>query len=337
VAWTPETAPTEVEWERAVALAGPDRSPPGPDRLESPDVLDSLAARDRLSAAALEAYADCPVKWLVERELRPDALEPDPEPMVRGRYAHKVLELTYQRLREQTGQARVTPDNLAQAERILLEALRERQSEFRISPKATRVRAAVRRLEVDLLRHLRAESAAGSAFEPAELEMEFGMEREEGMDLLHPALEIGDGLAIRGRIDRVDVLGDRALVRDYKGGRKVDGVKSWEAKNRLQVALYMLAVRELLDLEPAGGMYVPLAGEHRPRGLLLADLKEELGKGLYENDLVGEEELEAELARARERVLELAGRMRSGEVRPCPETCAWNGGCAHPSICRVER
>ena len=337
VAWTPEAAPTEVEWERAVALAGPDRSPPGPERLESDDVLASLAARDRLSAAALEAYADCPVKWLVERELRPDALEPDPEPMVRGRYAHKVLELTYQRLREQTGQARVTPDNLAQAERILLDALRERQSEFRISPKATRVRAAVRRLEVDLLRYLRSESRAGSAFEPAELEMEFGMERDEGMDLLHPPLEVGDGLAIRGRIDRVDVLGEHALVRDYKGGRKVDGVKSWEAKNRLQVALYMLAVRELLGLKPAGGVYAPLAGDHRPRGLLLAEMKDEIGKGLYENDLVGEEELEAELGRARERVLELAGRMRSGEVRPCPETCAWNGGCAHPSICRVER
>jgi ATP-dependent helicase/DNAse subunit B len=337
VAWTPESAPTEVEWERAVALAGPDRSPPGPERLESEPVLAALAARDRLSAAALEAYADCPVKWLVERELRPDALEPDPEPMVRGLYAHKVLELTYRRLRERTGEARVTPANLGEAERILIEALRERQAEFRISPKATRVRAAVRRLEVDLLRHLRAEADAGSAFEPLELEMEFGMEREEGMDLLRPPLEIGDGLSIRGRIDRVDVHDGHALVRDYKGGRKVDGVRSWEAKNRLQVALYMLAVRELLDLRPAGGVYVPLAGDHRPRGLLLDDLKDELGRGLYDNDFAGEEELEAELARARERVLELAGRMRTGEIRPCPETCAWNGGCAHPSICRVER
>ena len=338
VAWTPETAPTEVEWERAVALAGPDRSPPGPEQLESEEVLAALAARDRLSAAALEAYADCPVKWLVERELRPDALEPDPEPLVRGLYAHKVLELTYRRLREQTGEARVMPGNLADAERILIEALRERQAEFRISPKATRVRAAVRRLEVDLLRHLRAEADSGSRFEPLELELEFGMDREGvGMDLLHPPLEIGDGLAVRGRIDRVDTYNGYALVRDYKGGARVDGVRSWEAKNRLQVALYMLAVRELLKLKPAGGMYVPLAGNHRPRGLLLDELEQELGKGLYDNDFASAEELEAKLDRARERVLELAGRMRAGEVRPCPETCAWNGGCAHPSICRVER
>ena len=32
----------------------------------------------------------------------------------------------------------------------------------------------------------------------------------------------------------------------------------------------------------------------------------------------------------------MAGRMRTGDVRPCPETCAWNGGCSYPSICREE-
>src|SRR5207244_12152516 len=106
--------------------------------------------RDRRSAGALETYADCPVKWLVDRWLKPDALEPDPEPMVRGRYAHAVLELTYRRLRERTGSRRVTPENLAAAESILLESLRDRQSEFQISPQATRVPTAVRSLAFEL-------------------------------------------------------------------------------------------------------------------------------------------------------------------------------------------
>jgi ATP-dependent helicase/DNAse subunit B len=333
VAWDPDAAPTPVEWERAVALAGPRRSPPGPERLTCDAVLADLRARDRLSASALEYYADCPVKWLIGREVDPEALEPDPEPMVRGRYAHAVLEQTYRSLG-----GPVTPGNLERAERILIDALRERESDFRISPRATRVRAAVRRLEVDLLQHLRSEAAAGGDFEPAELELDFGMG-----ELGSPPLEVGDGLAIRGRIDRVDSWNGYALVRDYKGGRNVDGVAKWEDGNRLQVALYMLAVREVLGLEPAGGVYVPLAGDHRPRGVLRDDLRDQLpragtgGGGLYDNDLVPAERLEAELARARERVLELAGRMRSGDVRPCPETCAWNGGCSYPSICRVER
>src|SRR5207248_1743614 len=127
VAWPADHAPTEAEWRRAMAAAGPDVLPPRPERIESGEVLADLAARDRLSAAALEAYADCPVKWLVERLLDPEALEPDPEPLVRGRYAHAVLELTYRRLRERTGSRRVTPDNLPEAEAILVEALRERE------------------------------------------------------------------------------------------------------------------------------------------------------------------------------------------------------------------
>ena len=39
---------------------------------------------------------------------------------------------------------------------------------------------------------------------------------------------------------------------------------------------------------------------------------------------------------ARERVREIAARMQAGDVRPCPDTCAWNGGCSYPSICREE-
>jgi ATP-dependent helicase/DNAse subunit B len=333
VTWPAELAPTAVERRRAAALSGPRRSPPAPARIESEDLLADLTAGTRLSPAALEAYADCPVKWLVERKLRPDALEPDPEPMVRGRYAHAVLELTYRRLGERTGSRRVTAESLPEAERILLEALAEREADFRLSPKATRVRAAVRRLEIDLLRYLRAEADSGSAFEPAELELDFGLP-----DSLQPPLVVDEGLEVGGRIDRVDTWNGHAVVRDYKGGSKVEGVAKWGDRNRLQVALYMLAVRDVLGLRPVGGVYQPLKGrDRRPRGALLAGFEEELGAGYVSTDFVDEERLEAELAAARERLVELAGRMRSGEVRPCPETCAWNGGCSYPSICRVER
>jgi hypothetical protein len=49
------------------------------------------------------------------------------------------------------------------------------------------------------------------------------------------------------------------------------------------------------------------------------------------------EQFDAELTRARERVCEIAGQIREGDVKPCPESCAWNGGCSFPSICRVEK
>ncbi|HKP91782.1 MAG TPA: PD-(D/E)XK nuclease family protein, partial [Thermoleophilaceae bacterium] len=336
VAWPLDQAPTEAEWRRAAALAGPDVPPRRPDRIDSREVLDNLRARDRLSAAALESYADCPVKWMVDRLLDPEALEPDPEPLVRGRYAHAVLEQTYRRLRERTGDRRVTSENLAEAEAILVEALRERQGEFPISPTAVRVRTAVRRLEFDLIGHLRFEAEAGGSFEPTELELEFGMPES----LEDRPLRLTDDLAIRGRIDRVDTSNGHFLVRDYKGGSRAPKGADWEKDRRLQVALYMLAVRELTRLEPAGGVYVPLGSrDRRPRGLVREDLRDELGDGFFDNDRVSGEEIERQLDAARERAIELAGRLRGGEVRPCPSTCSWKagGGCTYPSICRVER
>ena len=125
-------------------------------------------------------------------------------------------------------------------------------------------------------------------------------------------------------------------MRDYKTGRTTFPVAKWEDKNRLQVALYMLAVRELMGLEPVGGLYVSLGNGEKPRGLVRRDAASSLGGGVAANDTRDEAGFEDQLHRARERVSELAARMRSGEVRPCPETCAWNGGCSYPSICREE-
>src|SRR6185312_336448 len=246
VVWPPAVAPTDVEFERAAAALGPRVEVSGPDGLSDEDLLERLGSQAAFSASALETFADCPVKWLVERLLNPEALEPDPEAMVRGRYAHEVLELTLARLRERTGSRRVTRQNLAEAERIL--------------------------------RH---EAERDGLFEPAELELKFGVP-----DASLPALSFErEGISVRGIIDRVDTWGDHALVRDYKSGRSAYPVDKWEEKHRLQAAVYMIAVRELMGLQPAGGVYVPLAGpERRPRGMLSSELRDELGSDFFDND-----------------------------------------------------
>jgi ATP-dependent helicase/DNAse subunit B len=336
VVWKPDEAPTEIEYERAVAATGPRVAPPAPDGITADELLEALRQREAFSASALETFADCPVKWLVDRLLYPEALEPDPEQMVRGRYAHEVLELTFRRLRERTGAKRVTRDNLADAELILREALRERQAAFRLSPKQTRVRAAVRRLEFDLLRYLRHEAERDGLFEPEELELRFGMGNGDGL----PAVRLeGEEISVRGVIDRVDTWNGYGLVRDYKSGSSVYKVADWEDKNRLQAALYMIAARELLGLKPAGGVYVPLAGkERRPRGLLSDELRDELGTDFFDNDFCPPDQVEEHLEHARSTVCELVRRVRAGDVKPCPESCRWSGGgCQYPTICRHEQ
>jgi ATP-dependent helicase/DNAse subunit B len=333
VTWSPESAPTAAEWDRALAAAGPVREEPPPGPLSSAPLLAQLGARDAVSAAALERFADCPVKWLVESVLDPEKLAPDPEQMVRGRYAHSVLEHTFQRLREETGERRVSHANLARAERILLEELHERRADFQLSPKETRVRAAARRLEFDLLRYLRSEADSDSGFEPDRFELEFGI--EEGDE----PVEIAAGLRVRGRIDRVDRSDGMALVLDYKGGKRVDRYKvaSWERENRFQAALYMLVVERLLGLRAAGGVYVALgSSDPRPRGMVAAGV-EELGSGYVAGDRLDSDDFREKLDWALSRIRETDDLMRRGQLCAQPDSCAWNGGCSYPSICRSER
>ena len=60
----------------------------------------TCATAEILSAGALETYADCPVRWLVDRELQPAPLEPDSDALARGSYMHAVLEQVLRRLGE---------------------------------------------------------------------------------------------------------------------------------------------------------------------------------------------------------------------------------------------
>jgi ATP-dependent helicase/DNAse subunit B len=278
----------------------------------------------------LEKWAGCPVSWFVERWLDPGELEPDPEPLVRGSFAHHLLETTLRRLGDETGSMKVTDQTRPDVLRILRAAMVEEEERFPVSVKPARRRAAVRRLEADLVRYLEDMAACPTSFAPAHVELQFGF--DEGL----PPLVLDDGaLRLRGRIDRVDTDGQgHAIVYDYKGRRAVEGAR-WEQDRAFQMALYMTAVRSLQELEPVGGLYQPLgASDGRPRGLLAETVDEGLaGVSTDRRDPAGFAEiLDAAVAGA----VEAAREARAGALEPRPATCAWQGGCAHPSICRCE-
>jgi ATP-dependent helicase/DNAse subunit B len=333
VTWPREQAPTEVEWQRAVALEAPRVMPRLGTRILTPALSEWLGERGGFSAGMLEAFTECPVRWLIERVLEPGVLEPDPQHLVRGAFAHRVLELTYRRLRDRTGSARVTEATLPVAEGLLHEALREEQAEFPLSPSETRVRVAVRRLEHDLLRYLRHDAQSESGREPAELELGFGLK-----DSTLPPLRVEpEGIEIRGVIDRVDRANGHALVVDYKSGKNVMGVAKWADKGKLQAPLYALVVKDLMGLVPIGAVYQPLAGDDlRPRGVVDNAHKDELGERYYRTDWKSPEELDAALDEARQTVRNVVARMRDGEIQPKPTCCSGGTGCAFPSVCRNE-
>jgi ATP-dependent helicase/DNAse subunit B len=323
VTWRPREAPTPHELRRAYAAAA---SAPDPAPLGEPAsgaVLELLAARETEPARGLEAFAGCGVRWLVEHMLRPERSEPDPDTLRRGSIAHAVLERTLVLLRERTGSARIVPERLDAAYEALADALRER---VRKSGAAARERALLRGLEADLERYLRTEAENGAAFEPTELEWSFG-----GPDDAHGPLQLGAGVRVTGRVDRIDTgPGGAAVVRDYKG-RKVVGGAKWAHEQQLQVALYLLAVRELLGLDPVAGLYQPLVGARlSARGLVRDGVP-----GRYtRTDLVDGDGFEATLESAREIAERTAADLHAGRVAPCPERCS-NRGCRYPAICRA--
>jgi hypothetical protein len=121
------------------------------------------------------------------------------------------------------------------------------------------------------------------------------------------------------------------IVQDYKSGKHAHSAVEIEKELRLQIPLYMLVLRDLVGIEPLGGVYRPLAGERRARGLLRKD------EGETRADYLDEDAFWSMVANAEETARRLAGRIRTGDVEHDPrggECPAW---CDLWPMCRVER
>jgi RecB family exonuclease len=334
VVWRADQAPTARERARALATERADETAAseradgaGPTRVLGEAALAHVRHREVLSAGGLEKYATCPVRWLVEAELRPQALAPDSDPLTRGSYMHAVLEAL---LGELGGS--VTEETLDDAYRALDEVMAELPARIAAGSGTVVREGALRAIAADLRRYLAHEARTGPGWRAAALEQRFGF--DEDPESL-PALRLPDGTQLRGIVDRVDDDGHgHAIVRDYKSGRtrpEWPGAR-WAQDDQLQVALYMLVVRELMALEPVAGVYQPLSGDDlRGRGVFLADAG--IGTGVVPTDARQPDELASVLQDAQERAMEIATRLRSGQLTPCPETCS-RDGCAFSGICR---
>ena len=237
--------------------------------------------------------------------------------MRRGSIAHAVLEQTLRRLREREGSARLTPASLPAALEELDAAIAER-ARPRPPARAPAPRCASSRSTCGAAAP---RGRAGAGLEPRRLEWSFGGEGDE-----HGPLPLdGAGLGVTGRVDRIDVdAGGRALVRDYKGRDGQRRARAGRATGRLQVALYALAVRELLGLESSARSTSRSATATPRRAALVRDDV----PGRYVNgDVVDAEALRRRARRAaREIAARAATDLRAGRIRavpgPLPPTAA---------------
>jgi len=320
--WDAAEAPTEREAALGAAAAAPPE-PPVPLGPVSPEVMAVAMPADRaLSATAIEAFNDCPIKWFVDRLLHPKDLVPDPEAMVRGSVAHEVLAAVF----AGRGGRPLAPEDLPEARERMHAALVDVTAARAISVNPERVRAEVRRLESDLVRYLEHAALDGSELGPVEFEREF-------------LVDLGP-FELHGFIDRIDAGGGEAVLLDYKGKSATEQAK-WIKDGKLQLGLYLLAARRLAALddfpgEPVGGLYQPLGNpkEGRPRGALLRD--RDTGRNTVTTDRLTPEEFDDLLAQVLEAAEAAVAQLRAGALEPRPKTCAYGGGCEYPTICRCE-
>ncbi|MBA3300820.1 MAG: exodeoxyribonuclease V subunit gamma, partial [Thermoleophilaceae bacterium] len=301
-----------------------------PGDLVVPRVRAELGARKAFGASSLEKYADCPFIYLAEHELTPRPFDPESDALAKGGKLHTALEETYREF------GRPTPENLdavqERARAILLGVLEGSA----LAPEGPEQRAVHRRMESDLMRFLAWDAEHPLGLEPWRLEAQFG--EREGSE--KPSLDLG-GVTLHGAIDRIDVAGGKAFIRDYKSGANVLGREKLASEQRLQLQLYMLAVRELWELEPVGAVYHPLGQNetHEPRGILRGPKDGDLPAGPFKGKDFTEtpEQFDEALEHAREEAVAIAERIRAGELAREPRGGSCSPWCGLFGICRIER
>ncbi len=222
--------------------------------ITDPALLERFASV-RPYPTALEDFGECPQKFLVKHLLGAfDVDDPERELQIhhreKGSIDHRILESFYRSL---------TDDDYVRASESLPEVPREliARLERAIDAEFDRfesdapafnqnIRAIERRATKRILRDFIARDLTDifeTSFRPQQFEYKFE----------------------RGRIDRIDMDGDRIRIIDYKSGKALRHVNLGEKIDRgvrLQLAVYANAIAEAFNTDPANivGAIKPLAG-----------------------------------------------------------------------------
>jgi ATP-dependent helicase/DNAse subunit B len=260
------------------------------------EALGEFAQTDTFSPSALEMYARCPYLWFVTRAVGADSLEFEAGALLAGSIAHKALDYHHARHPDLSG---AEDAQLADSARAAVDQALEQES----VPHRERAALATD-VTPKVLRSLRADQRFLPGWETAWTEWSFGT---------------GDGLTVsfgdyrlRGRVDRIDMRGQQAVVIDYKLGRASGfaAAKLRESKT-IQAPLYAHAVRSALDLDIVAALYRGLA-DGSSRGIVNSEAV--LGPGLTRTDLLSAAEFDDFIEWAQEEAIAAAQGIRAGRL-----------------------
>jgi len=308
-----------------VALGFGEAVPPWgrpPSRLADPAVLEELASTGCFNPSALEAYADCPFRWFVERVVGAEDIDLELDGRMIGRLLHDVLSETYRTLSAE-GLLPLREPGVRRAGQVACDVIDRLVWEDRCPGSFSERRLAAWRLKRMARNLFDMEAAAAGPLTFSQSEMWVGGNR--GVDI--------GGLRVRGRIDRVDATpdGTGVFILDYKTGA-IPPPKALGTGEALQLPLYLLALAaERPRAGVIGGAYLSLSDKKRS-GVVAAGAEWVLGSGaagIRSLDEPGVEELSRLTVQT---AIDAAEGMRTGVIapradRPCPSWCPLGPAC----------
>jgi len=315
------------------AVAAPRRN----TRLVDPRVVDVLRAREMFGVTEIDRFGDCSQIWFIERRLRPSVIDQSIDNRLRvGTLAHTVLGRFYKEVPALLQTTVIGPDD---ADRAMVEMVRIVDEEMvKLQPVVAGDPLTLELLgwglRRDLARLIQQAARNAAPLVPTEFEVAFGGRgaqpgRKEGLNV-GPA-------HVSGKIDRIDAdpaFTARAMVVDYKTSTISTGAEIIR-DGKLQIPLYLLALREVLGREPVGGLLVSIRKGH-VRGIVDVDELDVLPANTARADRLSHDDFESALEAARSEAAARVLRIRDGDVRHDPQkSTLCTRFCDYRGICRV--
>ena len=249
------------------------------------------------SPSQLMEFVQCPYRHFAGSVLRlkgpPELAEEGLSQRMAGRIVHRVLEEYFR------------SEGRCDIGALVDEAIRRETRDMPLGLSELCVREEMRVVVKDFLKD-ELEHLKGLPYRPSLFEQSFILDLE--------------GIKIRGKIDRVDLACPPApqagVVVDYKYSRTAGPIEEG-----LQMPIYLMALKEALGVEPAGGVISAIRGPAWV-GIMRADDEDRF------LDL---------LERARGQIREVVREIEAGVIRPGPKDIRRCGrACPFHPVCRFE-
>ncbi len=216
---------------------------------------ESFFANGRTSISQLENYFRCPYSHYFNRGLYIKPVETATSVTLIGSFLHYVLEIGLKELKNADFPVENSEKFEEISQKTLKFALQNPDFEPLLSKKFKTLKLRLLDEGGKMLRYV-SSFARESEYKPKEFEFSFGYGKQKFFLKGEKAT-----LSLGGKIDRMDTLGDKAVLLDYKTGRAPGDMQGVYYGTGVQLFMYMSVLDEL-GVKTVGAFYFPISNEY---------------------------------------------------------------------------